>query len=245
MTFRWRCARAAFIIVLMIGPLTLATSAQHKDSAQHKEMLDQILELNGHLLIQPIDSPFTDWMQVADRVAKVEGVGLVVPVIEGQALVSSPPNASGVVIRGVRAAELSKMPLIIDHLREGTVDVFDESQGVAIGGMLADRLLLRAGDSVTLIAPRGRPSTAPQMKQFRVVAVFTLGASKCDGIFVFMPLTEAQSYFNHPGDVTGIEVHVTEADKVAALRQRVTEAAGRPIIITDWRQRNATCLDTR
>jgi len=60
-----------------------------------KELLDKILGLNGHLLIQPLDSPLTDWEMVAGRVAMVPGVELAAPVVEGQALASSPFNANG------------------------------------------------------------------------------------------------------------------------------------------------------
>src|SRR3974377_2047329 len=38
-----------------------------------KELLDKILGLNGHLMIQPLESPLTDWQQVAERVARAEG----------------------------------------------------------------------------------------------------------------------------------------------------------------------------
>src|ERR1700757_224242 len=50
------------------------------------ELLDKILGLNGHLLIQPLDSPLTDWEAVAARVSMVPGVRLAAPVVEGQAL---------------------------------------------------------------------------------------------------------------------------------------------------------------
>src|SRR6516164_7045952 len=60
-----------------------------------KELLDKILGLNGHLLIQPIDSVMTDWDPVAARVSQVPGVRLAEPVVQGQALASSPFNASG------------------------------------------------------------------------------------------------------------------------------------------------------
>jgi lipoprotein-releasing system permease protein len=55
-----------------------------------------------------------------------------------------------------------------------------------------------------------------------------------------MPLPEAQAYFNRAGDVTSIEVYTTNPDQVVRFRQLVGEAAGRPIFMTDWRQRNAT-----
>src|ERR1700742_3993558 len=55
-------------------------------------LLDRILRLNGPLLVHPIDSPLTDWEAVADRISKVQGIRLAAPVIEGQALASSPFN---------------------------------------------------------------------------------------------------------------------------------------------------------
>src|SRR5436309_16099376 len=39
-----------------------------------KELLDIIFGLNGHLLIQPLEQPLTDWEAVTDRIAKVPGV---------------------------------------------------------------------------------------------------------------------------------------------------------------------------
>ena len=75
-----------------------------------KELLDKILGLNGHLLIQPLESPLTDWQQVAERVSGVKGIRLAAPIVEGQALASSPFNASGVLVRGIRAADLEKLP---------------------------------------------------------------------------------------------------------------------------------------
>ena len=43
-----------------------------------KELLDKILGLNGHLLVQPLESPLTDWEAVAERIAGVPGVRLAV-----------------------------------------------------------------------------------------------------------------------------------------------------------------------
>ena len=54
-----------------------------------KELLDKILGLNGHLLVQPLESPLTDWKDVAERISQVQGIRLAAPVVDGQALASS------------------------------------------------------------------------------------------------------------------------------------------------------------
>src|SRR5438309_11756256 len=208
-----------------------------------KELLDKILGINGHLLIQPLEQPLTDWEVVSERVSKVAGVTLAAPVVEGQALASSPFNASGVLVRGVRAADLAKLPSVATNIRQGTLEGFDEGQGVAVGKRLADQLSLRAGDSVTLVAPRGAITpmgTTPRIKSYRIAAVFEVGMSEYDSAFVFMPLPDAQAYFNRKDDVTAIEVFTNNPDKIDAFHKAVTEAAGRPVFLADWRQRNST-----
>jgi len=208
-----------------------------------KELLDKILGLNGHLLVQPIDSPLTDWDAVAERIAKVRGIRLAAPVVEGQALASSPFNASGVLVRGVRSNDLNKLTSIANNIKQGSLDGFDEGEGVAIGKRLAEQLSVRAGDNVTLVAPRGAVTpmgTTPRIKSYKIAAVFEIGMSEYDAAFVFMPLKESQAYFNRAGDVTSIEVYGEDPDKVETYRKLVSDAAGRPIFMIDWRQRNAT-----
>src|SRR6202522_63843 len=208
-----------------------------------QELLDKILGLNGHLLIQPLESPLTDWQAVADRIAKVPGVRLAAPIVEGQALASSPFNASGVLVRGIRGVNLNKLSSIASNIKSGTLDGFDEGQGIAIGKRLADQLSLRVGDSVTLVAPRGAVTpmgTTPRIKPYKIAAVFEIGMSEYDSSFVIMPLAEAQAYFNRNNDVSAIEVFTTNPDRIEAFRKSVMEAAGRPVFLVDWRQRNST-----
>jgi lipoprotein-releasing system permease protein len=208
-----------------------------------QELLDKILGLNGHLLIQPLDSPLTDWQAVAGRVTMVPGVRLAAPVVEGQALASSPFNANGVLARGIRRLDLVRLGSIANNIRQGTLDGFDEGQGLAIGSGLAKQLSVHAGDNITLVAPRGAVTpmgTTPRIKSYKVAAVFEIGMSEYDAAFVYMPLPEAQAYFNRAGDVTAIEIYVDNPDRVDRYREAISEAAQRPIDMIDWRQRNAT-----
>jgi lipoprotein-releasing system permease protein len=208
-----------------------------------KELLDKILGLNGHLLIQPLETPLTDWEVVADRVSGVQGIRLAAPIVEGQALASGAFNSTGVLVRGIRAQDLSKLGSIADNIKQGSLQGFDEGQGLAIGRRLADQLSIRSGDSISLVAPRGAVTpmgVTPRIKTYKVAAVFEIGMSEYDSAFVFMPLPEAQAYFNRSGDVTAIEVYTEDPDQVDRYRPLVSEAAQRPIFMVDWRQRNAT-----
>ena len=209
-----------------------------------KELLDKILGLNGHLMVQPLESTLSDWKVVAERINAVAGIRLAAPVVEGQALATSPFGATGVMVRGIRSEDLTNITSISQNIKQGTLEGFDEGQGLAIGRRLAENLgSLRAGDNITIVAAKGAVTpmgTMPRIKTYRVAAVFEIGMSEYDSLIVYMPLTEAQAYFNRPNDVTAIEVYTTNPDKILAYRKSVTEAAGRPIFMVDWTQRNAT-----
>jgi len=227
---------------IMLGVATLIIVMAVMNGFRH-ELLDKILGLNGHLLIQPLEKPLTDWEEVAARIAAVKGVKLAAPLVEGQALASSPFNAGGVLVRGIRLADLEGLPSIVNNIKQGSLGGWDDGQGVAIGRRLADQLSLHSGDNITLVAPKGAVTpmgTTPRIKVYKIAAVFEIGMSEYDSAMVFMPLKEAQAYFNRAGDVTAIEVYTDNPDKVDQYRKAVTEAAQRPIFMIDWRQRNAT-----
>lgn len=207
------------------------------------ELMSKILGINGHVMITPVETPLTDFAALTDRISAIPGVKLAVPLVEGQALASSPFSASGVLVRGVRGKELANLPSIATNIREGSIANFDDSKGVLIGQRLANQLGLRIGDTITLVSPRGAATvfgTTPRIKAYPIVAIFEIGMSEFDAAFVFMPLAEAQGYFSRNGDVTAIEVYIDDPDQVDARRTAIDAASQRPTTLTDWRQRNAT-----
>jgi lipoprotein-releasing system permease protein len=163
--------------------------------------------------------------------------------VEGQAFGSSQYNGSGVLVRGVRGEDMQRIAAVANNLRQGTLENFDQRGGVALGRRLAESLSLQVGDTFTLVTPRGASTpfgTAPRIKGYPVVAVFEIGMSEFDATFAYMPLGEAQAYFNREGDVSVVEVFLDDADQVDDARVAIEAAAERPILLTDWRQRNRT-----
>ncbi len=208
------------------------------------ELLGRILGINGHLVLQPVDRPLTDYREVAERVAAVDGVVAAVPLVEGQALASGPAGSgSGVLVRGIRAADLGRTRGVADTVREGGLGDFDTAAGVAIGTRLAQNLGLLVGDRLVLVSPRGAVTpmgVAPRVKAYPVVAIFEIGMSEYDATFVFLPLAEAQAYFNKSDEVGAVEVYLEDPDAVGDIRAAIEAAAGRPVYSIDWRQRNVT-----
>jgi lipoprotein-releasing system permease protein len=212
----------------------------------HHDLMEKMIGLNGHIFLQGVDKPLTDYEAVTDRVGKVPGVQQALPLVEGQAFATSPYNSGPALVRGIREADLKRLPGIEGHITQGTLDGFDSGQGVAVGARLAEHLSLRIGDKLTLIAPRGAQTpfgVTPRVKSYQVAAIFQIGMATFDNTFVFMPLAEAQAYFNLDGQANVIEVYLDEPERIDAMRDRITAAEQRPMIDTDWRQLNKSFFD--
>jgi len=207
------------------------------------ELLGKILGINGHMLVQPIDMPLTDYDDVSTRLERVPDVVAAIPFVEGQALVSGPAGNLGALVRGVYERDLRRVPLIAGNIQAGTLDGFDDGAGVAIGSNMAQQLGISLGDNITVISPRGSVTpmgVTPRLKAYPVTAIFKIGMSEYDATFLFMPLEEAQAYFNMDTKATGIEIYVVDPDDVGVIKPSIEEAADRPTFVTDWRQRNVT-----
>lgn len=216
------------------------------------ELLDRILGLNGHLIMNPIGAPLTDYESLSERLEKVEGVEIAIPLVEGQALVSGViDNGTGALVRGLREQDIKRITTIAEGVSNpkgtgqgrGTLDGFDTEEGAAIGYRLADSLGLQLGDDITLISPKGDVTpfgVTPRIKSYPVNAIFDVGMSEYDSSFVFIPLEEAQLYFNKDQGVDVIDIYVDDPDAVDEYRQPLELAAQRQLFMSDWRQRNAS-----
>jgi lipoprotein-releasing system permease protein len=227
-------------IMLGVATLIIVMAVMNGFRAQ---LIDKILGLNGHIIVQAMDTKLTDYAAVADRIAAVPGVVSAVPLVEGQALASSPSQASGVLVRGIRQADLPKVTGIFNNVRLGTFNNFEESHGVAIGTRLATQLGLTLGENITIVTPRGSVTplgVTPRVKAYPIVAIFEIGMAEYDSTFVIMPFADAQAYFNLDDQASAVEVYLQNADSVATVRPAIETAIQRQALITDWRERNVT-----
>jgi lipoprotein-releasing system permease protein len=230
-------------IVLGVAALIVVMSVMN--GFRH-DLLEKMIGLNGHMFLQGVETPLTDYQAVTERVSEVPGVTLALPLVEGQAFATSPYGSSGALVRGIRQQDLERLPGVAGHLTQGSLDGFDEGQGVAVGAKLADHLSLRVGDKVTIMAPHGAETpfgVTPRMKAYTIAAIFQIGMATFDNTFIFMPLAEAQTFFNDEGQANVIEVYVADPDNMDAMRQAIERAQQRPMIDTDWRQLNRSFFD--
>jgi lipoprotein-releasing system permease protein len=166
------------------------------------ELLNQITSVNGHLGVTSSRGPLADDPSVLDKVRAVPGVASVNAVVEGQAIVISADGVRGVMVRGMRLADLKARAPITRSLSaplaaeraparrndvcaardgappvigaRGRLDDLRQERAVAIGVRLAETLNVRVGGTISLVSPQTRETALGRLPKKLDVTVVAI-----------------------------------------------------------------------
>ena len=234
---------------IMLGVMTLIVVMAVMNGFRH-ELYNKLLGINGHFTVSKFSEPFTDYDETAKRIANLPFVKSAMPLIEGQALFTNPSqagNSVAVYVRGMRGADIATLQtqFTTGGMRGGTLEGFDQSGSIALGLRLANSLNVGVGDQVKLVTARGKSTIfgiKPNSKIYNVSSLFEVGMAQFDNSIAFLPLQEAQAFFELPGQANFIEVKVDDPERVKALSPAMRGAVGDHYVINDWMMRDASLL---
>ena len=214
-------------------------------SGFREEFVDTILGANAHVtvFVTPEAGPggrevrtIPDARAMADRIEAVPGVARAAPLVKGQVMATFEGRNSGLEIFGIAPEDLADIPRIASpQVFQGSLDAFP--QGIAIGSGVARELGLALGDRLRIISPEGARTpmgTSPRISAFTVTYIFTAGRYDIDRTRAYLPLPEAESFFNRAGVADEIEVMVEDPDAVESLVPAILAAAGPRALGWTW-----------
>ena len=183
---------------------------------------------------------------LAGRIRALPGVTRAAPVVDGEVMASQNGVNQGVIVRGMSAASLKSLAIVAKTLSPHALANFESGEEVIIGARLAQKMGLSTGSSITLIAPKGDITpfgTTPRIKTYTVAGTFKIGMTQYDSNFIFMPLSEAQLFFNYDKTVSSVEVMVTDPDNDYAMLPAIQKAAGRGTRLIPWQDTNSNFFE--
>lgn len=214
-----------------------------------RDLRDKILTNTPHLMIQKYNSEtIEDWRSVVNAMDSVPGVTGAAPFIYTEGIVGHGRGRNeGAVVRGVdpeletRVADTRKQIVSGSYdLRQGPGDAYPK---VVIGYLLADRLGVFPGDTLTLTTPEAASVSplhglVPKLQKFVVAGTFKSGFFEYDSKFVYASLEAMQRYLGL-GDVAyGVSARVSDIWNARDLGERVVKRLDGPFYATTWVELN-------
>ncbi len=229
------------VVMLSVAMLVIVMSVMNGFRA---ELLDKIVGLNGHAIIQAYGGRLENWQQVLREVRATPGVVRASPLIEQPLLTSFNGRVEAILVRGNTLQDIRR---IEPNRKLGSLAELQPGAGnVAIGARLAENLGARVGDTITIINPQGRATpfgTVPREIAYHVSAIFEVGVYDYDEAFVVMPMQDAQTLLLTGDSVGMIEVKTTDPDNVGDILAPLTRKLAGQAVVTDWKTINATLFE--
>ena len=212
------------------------------------ELLDKIVGLNGHAVVQGYDGKIDDWRNAIVQIENAPGVIEASPMIERPLLTSFGGRVEAIFLRGQSDKDIAALgeKVLLGDIRSLAQPGRDGMGRVAIGSRLAQNLGIRVGDVITIINPAGRTTpfgTSIRQVGYEVGAIFEVGIYTFDEKFVMLPLKDAQTLLLMGDSVAQIEVTVDDPDKVSEILAPVAKSLTGKALIADWKSMNSALFE--
>ena len=248
------------LIGITLGVMALIATLAVR-SGFRAEFVDTILGANAHTTVYygprhitndltgesyVVPTRIEDYDAMAAEIAALPGVTRATPVIRGQVMAKMGDRSNVAEIYGVSADDLRAMPRISDpETAMGRIEDFEG--GIAVGAALARDLGLVIGQRVSLISPDGAQTafgTTPRVSTYEVTYIFSAGRYDVDMTRIYMPIAQAQDYFNREGVADEIQVFVTHPEQIEDWAVPLLQTAGSGALLWSWKDSAGDFLET-
>ena len=228
-------------VMLGVAALVIVMSVMNGFRA---ELLDKIVGLNGHAIIQAYGGRLDNWRNVLEEVRETPGVVRASPLIEQPLLASFNGRVEAILVRGNTPEDIERLKPQVVSGDLGQLQPGDDR--VAVGARLAENLGARVGDTITIINPQGRATpfgTVPRQIAYEIGAIFEIGVYDYDQAFVVMPMQDAQTLLLVGDSIGMIEVKTIDPDAVTEILAPLQRKLAGQAVVQDWKTINASLFE--
>ncbi len=196
----------------------------------NRNLQSTIIDFMGHIEMTGYfegDSLANAGRIMRDAPAMFPDVRSISPFIRREAIIRSNDGLEGVLLKGIDPR--NDVSTVRAFLRSEPVS--NGLPGLVIGERLADKLLVKAGDTVVLFIANGRPdlNVPPTIEQFVVQGTYRSGMAQYDDIYIFTGIDVARGLVGYGGDVvSGFDILLRDTEKIAETASAMNERLGSP-----------------
>jgi lipoprotein-releasing system permease protein len=209
-----------------------------------QELRNRLLNLTSHAVVTAPGGRLRNWQPVLERVASTPGVTGAAPFVEVQAMLAHGGLLKGTLLRGIQPELEAAVSQVERHLVAGSLEALEPgADRLLLGRLLAARLRVGVGDSLTLLVPTGGESgtrLVPRLRRFVVAGLFEVGMEEQDGVLALAHLEDAAAARGRPGEVSGVRVEMQDLFAAPRIAREIAAALGPGYEARDWTAENAS-----
>jgi lipoprotein-releasing system permease protein len=183
-----------------------------------------------------------DWPRIAQLARTTPGVSGAAPYAEVQALAVHGAEMVPVILRGIDPAAPDTIAELGHAVAQGRLaDLTPRSGRAIVGEVIAERLGLSPGDSLTLLVPTlaADATPAPKLRELRVAGVFEVGLQDHDATLIFADLTDVRGLGPEGTVSEGLRVRVRDVLAAPLVAKALRAQLPRTLEVSDWTRDNA------
>jgi lipoprotein-releasing system permease protein len=207
-------------IALGVATLIIALSILN---GFERTITNKIVDFDSHIQISSYSGTLSNYNLVLPLLKEklypqAENVN---PFVSQLAIISSKTIKDGISIKGIRPEDSWKG--LQEDIIQGKLELIDDADlpTMLIGKKLADKLMVKIGDKVTIFALNKNkiPSVEnlPNIQKFVITGIFESGMAAYDDLIAYVNINAAQRLFNLNDKVSGYDIRVNDITKIDSL----------------------------
>jgi len=202
------------------------------------ELINKIVGFNAHVTVQPYTS--VDDKKLNTQVLKTISKNLI-KTNQGEAIVINKNYTKGLILRGYKSGDFSKLDLIKQNNFIGSSSSLIDNY-ISIGKELSFDLNLKIGDKVTIMSPssvRTIIGDLPKQQTFMISSIFDSGFAEFDQNVAFVNLNTLENFFDLNLEDRKIEIYLKNPKKIEQQKE-IIQSIFKDDFVYSWADMNSS-----
>jgi len=218
-------------IAIGVATLIIALSVL---SGFEKTIQDKITDFDSHIKVSSFSGTVKNYEPITSKIENLLGdykLSLV-PFASKLAIISANRRQDGINIIGIPPD--TQIERLQKNIINGEFNIASSDSNIlVIGKVLANKLLLKVGERVTLFALKDdqipSPENLPNIEKFLVTGIFESGMAEYDDLYAYTNLTTAQNLFSIGQSINGYDIQLSSIEKIDSLTNLLRKNLSYPL----------------